>query len=68
MDKYSNPPHKISPAQCTGWPFYLLNERMILAEMCRKNIEPMKERERIRTTNGSLKGTFSIRIKRRADG
>jgi hypothetical protein len=29
---------------------------MILAEMCRKNMEPMKERERIRTTNGSLKG------------
>jgi hypothetical protein len=30
---------------------------MILAAICRKNIEPMKERERMSTTKGSL-GAF----------
>jgi hypothetical protein len=34
---------------------YLLTERMILAEIWRKKMEPMNDNERIRTTNGSLR-------------
>ena len=33
---------------------YFLKERMILAEMCRKNMEPMKDNAKMRTTKGSL--------------
>lgn len=33
---------------------YLVNARIIFAEMCRKKMEAMKERERTRTMNGSL--------------
>lgn len=33
---------------------YLENARIILAEMCRKKMEAMKERDRTRTMNGSL--------------
>lgn len=33
---------------------YFENARMILAEMCRKKMEAMKESERTRTMNGSL--------------
>lgn len=33
---------------------YLVNARMIFAEMWRKKIEAMKERERTRTMKGSL--------------
>lgn len=34
--------------------YYLVNARIILAEMWRKNIDAMKERERTRTMKGSL--------------
>jgi len=34
---------------------YLVNERIILAEMWRKKMEAMKESDRTMTMNGSLK-------------
>jgi hypothetical protein len=33
---------------------YLVNVRMILAEMCKKKMDAMKDRERTSTMNGSL--------------
>ena len=38
---------------------YFVNARMTLAEMCKKNIEPMKDRDRTRTMNGSLSKLIS---------
>ena len=33
---------------------YFVTERMILAEMCKKKMEPMKDNAKMRTTKGSL--------------
>lgn len=35
---------------------YLANARITLAEICKKKMEAMKERERTRTMKGSLRG------------
>ena len=42
-------PHKVTPLFV-----YFVKARMIFAEIWRKNIDAMKERERTRTMNGSL--------------
>lgn len=33
---------------------HLLNDRIIFADIWRKKIEPMKDKDKMRTTNGSL--------------
>ena len=40
---------------CTSAKAYFVKLLMILAEMCRKKMEAMKESERTRTMNGSLR-------------
>ena len=40
-----------------------MKERIILAEICRKKMEPIKDNAKMRTTNGSLyTSKFSYRV------